>query len=232
MILDARGRPLARNRTALVVSISRTAMLRQPDGGRALVAKVADVIGEPFEQVWDKTRLCGSDGAPPAPRCFNGSPYQPIPVTDEADTEMALQIMERREDFPGVTAELTAVREYPEPLGANAAHELGYLGPVTDEELAAREVANDRRGAKNETVLQRTDLIGRAGLERAVRRRPARRGRASRRWRSTTRAASSAPSPRPSPTPGNYLVTTIDAEVQAAAEKQLQGRDHAGPQHR
>ena len=48
---------------------------------------------------------------------------------------MALQIMERREDFPGVTAELTAVREYPEPLGANAAHELGYLGPVTDAEL-------------------------------------------------------------------------------------------------
>ena len=84
MILDARGRPLARNQTALVVSISRTAMLRQADGGRDLVAKVATVIGEPFEQVWDKTRLCGSAGAPPAPRCFNGSPYQPIPVTDEA----------------------------------------------------------------------------------------------------------------------------------------------------
>ena len=48
MILDARGRPLARNRTALVVSISRTALLRQHDGGRALVAKVAKVIGEPF----------------------------------------------------------------------------------------------------------------------------------------------------------------------------------------
>ena len=165
MILDSRGRPLARNRTALVVSISRTALLRQPDGGRALVAKVAAVIGEPADDVWEKTRLCGSPGAPPAPRCFNGSPYQPIPVTDEASTEMALQIMERREDFPGVTAELTAVREYPQPLGANAAHVLGYLGPVTDDELAAREQENSRRGAKNETVLQRTDLIGRTGLE-------------------------------------------------------------------
>ena len=142
MILDARGRPLARNRTALVVSISRTALLRQPDGGRALVAKVAAVIGEPADDVWEKTRLCGTPGAPPAPRCFNGSPYQPIPVTDEASTEMALQIMERREDFPGVSAELTAVREYPQPLGANAAHELGYLGPVTDDELAARAEAH------------------------------------------------------------------------------------------
>ena len=166
MILDSRGRPLARNRTALVVSISRTALLRQRDGGRELVAKVAAVIGQPFEDVWDKTRLCGSAGAPPAPRCFNGSPYQPIPVTDEASTAMALQIMERREDFPGVSAELTAVREYPQPLAANAAHELGYLGPVTDDELAARAMDNSRRGAKNETVLQRTDLIGRAGLER------------------------------------------------------------------
>ncbi len=82
---------------------------------------------------------------------------------------MALQIMERREDFPGVTAELTAVREYPAPLKANAAHMLGYLGPVTDEELAARAAeaeAAGTKGARNETVLRRTDLIGRSGLER------------------------------------------------------------------
>jgi penicillin-binding protein 2 len=74
MILDARGRPLARNRTALVVSISRTALLHQRDGGRALVAKVAAVIDKPFQEVWEKTRLCGSPGAPPAPRGVNGSP--------------------------------------------------------------------------------------------------------------------------------------------------------------
>ena len=128
MILDSAGRPLARNHTALVVSIGRTEMLRQRDGGRELVARVAAVIDQPFADVWAKTRLCGTPGAEPAPRCWNGSPYQPIPVTDEADTAMALQIMERREDFPGVTAELTAVREYPAPLKANAAHMLGYLG--------------------------------------------------------------------------------------------------------
>ena len=67
MILDARGRPLARNRTALVVSISRTALLRQHDGGRALVAKVAKVIHKPFQEVWDKTRLCGSPGRAAGP---------------------------------------------------------------------------------------------------------------------------------------------------------------------
>ena len=220
MILDARGRPLARNRTALVVSISRTAMLRQPDGGRALVAKVARVIGQPEQEVWDKTRLCGSPGAPPSPRCFNGSPYQPIPVTDEASTAMALQIMERREDFPGVTAELSAIREYPQPLGANAAHELGYLGPVTDDELKARSAQNASRGAKNETVLQRTDLIGRTGLEREydddLRGRPGVKTLAVDHEGGVNGVLSET-----QPTPGNYLVTTIDAQVQAAAEKQL-----------
>ena len=226
MILDARGRPLARNRTALVVSISRTEMMRQPDDGRALVAKVARVIGEPAETVWEKTRLCGSAGAPPAPRCFNGSPYQPIPLTDEASTQMALQIMERREDFPGVSAELTAVREYPAPLGAVAAHELGYLGPVSDEELAARtatatrDTAGGRDSAQNETVLQRTDLIGRSGLERQYD--ADLRGRPGVKTLSVDhRGGVSGVLSETQPTPGNYLVTTIDADVQAEAEKQL-----------
>lgn len=219
MIVDARGRPLARNRTALVVSISRTALLRQPDGGRALVAKVARVIGRPAADVWAATRLCGSAGAAPPPRCFNGSPYQPIPVTDEADTQMALQIIERHEDFPGVTAELTDVRSYPEPLGANAAHELGYLGPVTDEELARRS-AGARKGLRNERVLQRTDLIGRAGLEREydddLRGAPGVKTLAVDHQGAVLGTLSET-----RPRAGNHLVTTIDAKVQAEAEKQL-----------
>lgn len=223
MILDSRGRPLARNRTALVVSVSRTVMMRQPDGGRELVAKVARVIGEPVQTVWEKTRLCGSTGAPPAPRCFNGSPYQPIPLTDEASTQMALQIMERREDFPGVSAELTAVREYPLPLGAVAAHELGYLGPVTDEELARRATATGPTSSSpsTETVLQRTDLVGRSGLERQYD--ADLRGRPGVRTLSVdNRGGVSGVLSETRPTPGNYLVTTIDADVQAEAEKQLE----------
>jgi penicillin-binding protein 2 len=221
MILDSRGRPLARNRTALVVSIGRTEMLRQRDGGRGLVARVAKVIGEPVEQVWEKTRLCGTAGAPPPPKCWNGSPYQPIPVTDKADTAMALQIMERREDFPGVTAELTAVRNYPGPLAANAAHLLGYLGPVTDAELAARTAeASTAKGARNETVLRRTDLIGRSGLERQydddLRGKPGVRTLAV-----DHRGGVSDVLTETDPEPGHHLVTTIDAKVQAVAEREL-----------
>jgi penicillin-binding protein 2 len=218
MILDSRGRPLARNRTALVVSISRTAMLRQPDDGRELVAKVAKVIGEPADAVWERTRLCGSEGAPPSPRCFNGSPYQPIPLTDEASTEMALQILERREDFPGVTAELAAVREYPMPEGANAAHLLGYLGPVSEEEVAARTKAGG--SSRMDTILRGTDLIGRAGLESQYD--EALRGKPGVKVLSVDHQGGvSGVISETEPQPGNYLVTTLDAEVQAEAEKQL-----------
>ncbi len=44
-----------------------------------------------------KVRLC--DSKTPQP-CWNGSPYQPIPITDEATPRQALQIRERSEDFP------------------------------------------------------------------------------------------------------------------------------------
>ena len=112
---------------------------------------------------------------------------------------MALQIMERREDFPGVTAELQPVREYPQPLGANAAHELGYLGPVTDDELAARRRRRAGRAQRARAAAHRPDRPDRP--RGAVRRRPARHaGRQDAGGRPPGRA-SSARCPRPSRRP-------------------------------
>ncbi|MGN6332814.1 MAG: penicillin-binding protein 2 [Motilibacteraceae bacterium] len=213
LILDDRGRPLARNRTALVVSVSRTELLQQKDGGKALLHRVAKVIDEPFQTLWDKTRLCGEPGAPKPPTCWNGSPYQPIPLTEEAEPKMALQIMERREDFPGVSAELQAVREYPQPMGANAAHELGYLGPVTQGEL-------DAQKAKGGTTLQRNDVVGRSGLE-AEYDSELRGAPGVEKLAVDQRGAVTGVVGATDPTPGNYVVTNIDAGVQAVAEQQL-----------
>jgi penicillin-binding protein 2 len=221
LVLDDQGRPLVSNRSALVVSVSRTQLIDSPDGGRALVHRLADLLDQPFDEVWGRTQLCGTLGAPKAPACFNGAPYQPVPVAEDVPARVALQILERQEDFPGVTAELQAVRAIPRPFGVNAAHLLGYLGPVTEQELnASSEAARDGR-----TELQRTDLVGRAGLEAqydaALRGTPGItkvavdiRGR-------VTDELSSTP-----PVPGNYLVTTIDAKVQRAAEKALSDAIH------
>lgn len=111
-ILDARGVPLADNETRLVVSASRTDLLKQKDDGKAVLTKLAGVLGMSPEDVMQKVRLC--DAKTPQP-CWNGSPYQPIPITDEATPRQALQIRERSEDFPGITAEPEAVRRYPAP---------------------------------------------------------------------------------------------------------------------
>jgi penicillin-binding protein 2 len=155
-ILDARGVPLADNETRLVVSADRTELSRLDDGGDAVLARLAELLDMPVEEVTHRVRLC--DAETPQP-CWNGSPYQPIPITDEATTQQALQIRERAEEFPGISAEPTAVRRYPSPHGANTAQVLGYLSPVTDDEVAETE--------DTDAPLLRSDQIGRSGLERA-----------------------------------------------------------------
>ena len=123
-------------------------LVQRFDDGTAVLTRLAGVLGMPPKDVSDKVRLC--DAMTPNP-CWHGSPYQPIPITDSATTQQALQIMERREDFPGITAEPTAVRRYAAPNKSNAAQVLGYLGPVTDDEVSASE--------KTSTPLLRSDQI-------------------------------------------------------------------------
>ncbi|MGK4583317.1 penicillin-binding protein 2 [Kitasatospora sp. HPMI-4] len=210
-ILDASGRILAGNETKLVVSVSRTALLQQKDRGRAALARLAEVLGMPVKDVENKVRLC--DAKTPQP-CWNGSPYQPIPVTQQATTQQAMQIMERREDFPGITAQSTALRRYTGVEGANAAQVLGYLSPVTDEEVAKssgksgrdRRLPSDQVGRAGLESVYDDDLRGSAGVDRLE-------------VDNLGRVIGSAG--RTPAQPGNNLVTSIDARVQKVVEDNL-----------
>ncbi|WP_455357047.1 penicillin-binding protein 2 [Streptomyces sp. SYSU K217416] len=208
-ILDARGVPLADNETRLVVSASRTELMKMKDDGKAVLARLAEVLDMKPKDVADKVRLCDSETPQP---CWNGSPYQPIPVTDEATTQQALQIRERAEDFPGITAEPTAVRRYPAPGKANTAQVLGYLSPVTDEEIKK---AEDTR-----SPLLRSDQIGRSGLERTYD--SELRGKAGvTRYEVDNLGRVIGEADNDEAVPGAHVVTSIDARVQAVAEYQL-----------
>ncbi|MFB8418708.1 penicillin-binding protein 2 [Streptomyces albidoflavus] len=154
-ILDARGVPIADNETRLVVSASRTELMKMKDDGKAVLARLAGVLGMTAKEVGEKVRLC--DAETPQP-CWNGSPYQPIPITDEATAKQALQIRERTEEFPGITAEPTAVRRYPAPGKSQTSQVLGYLSPVTDEEI--------KKAENTDSPYLRSDQVGRSGLER------------------------------------------------------------------
>ncbi|WP_413799257.1 penicillin-binding protein 2 [Streptomyces iranensis] len=219
-ILDARGVPLADNETRLVVSASRTELMKMPDDGNAVLTRLADVLGMKPKDVMDKVRLC--DAKTPQP-CWNGSPYQPIPITDEASAKQALQIREREEDFPGVSAEPTAVRRYAAPAGSNAAQVLGYLSPVTDEQVKEAE--------HTKSPLLRSDQVGSNGLERQYD--SELRGKAGvTRYEvdNLGRVIGQRESQRARP--GDNVVTSIDSRVQAVAEKELdQAMRDARKQH-
>ncbi|NLU66372.1 penicillin-binding protein 2 [Streptomyces sp. HNM0574] len=208
-ILDARGVPIADNETRLVVSASRTDLMKMDDGGKAVLERLAKVLRMDPKTVREKVRLC--DAETPQP-CWNGSPYQPIPVTDEATTQQALQIRERAEDFPGITAEPTAVRRYPAPYGASTSQVLGYLSPVTDEEI--------EKAKKTDSPFLSSDEIGRSGIERSYD--SALRGSSGvTRYEVDNLGRVMGRAKSDKAVPGSSLVTSIDSRVQAVTEKQL-----------
>jgi penicillin-binding protein 2 len=207
-ILDSSGRPLVRNRSSLVVSIDRSRFERLPDGGDAVLRRLSSVLRIPLQKLKQQIRACGPGVTRP---CWPGSPYTPVPIADHVPTRSALQILERQEDFPGVTAEIQAVRDYPN--GKDAAQLLGYLQPVTEAELEKRE------GLK--ASYSGVDLSGRDGLEAyydsALRGSPG-----LRRVQVDRMGKVVAVDQRSNPTPGDILITSIDAKVQRIAEKSLE----------
>jgi penicillin-binding protein 2 len=162
-VLDDIGRPLVTNRTALVVSVTRSILHSQPHRGAQVLARLSAVIGLSPAQIELLITPCGEklkDGtrANKTTGCWNGSPYQPVPVASYAsdkpdEVARVLRIEEHAEDFPGVQAQYEAVREY--PGGSLAAHVLGYLGPLSQDDL---------KKAKYRGLAPGT-LIGRAGVE-------------------------------------------------------------------
>ena len=215
-ILDAQGRPLVQNRTSLVVSVDRSVILDLPEDGEQVVDRLAGVLGITPTKLDRQLTLCGAEGAAKPPVCWNGSPYQPIPVAEDVKQSIALEVMERSEEFPGVTAEMTAIRDYPEPFGVRAPHVLGYVGPISAEELAA---AEQEEGRRNSTYTN-FDLIGKAGLEQVyddyLRGRPGVKKLAVDSAGDVTGTVAERDA-----VPGDYLVTSIDAHVQKVTETQL-----------
>ncbi len=220
LILDQAGRPLVGNRTSLVVSLDRETLEKQPDHGKAVLTRLAGPLGTTYQALADRAKLCGTDGAVRGV-CWNGSPFQPIPVAKDVSTDLALSIMERRADYPGVVAQLETVRDYPEVDGLNAAHLLGYLGAVSEQELTAQQQQLSAGSITPEqATLTGTDLVGRAGLEAQYD--DALRGRAGVKTLSIDIAANVLGTvSETDPTPGDYLVTNVDARLQAVVEKQL-----------
>jgi penicillin-binding protein 2 len=152
-ILTDTGQPMVTNKTALVVSVN-IAELDQRADTNAVLARLATLLHMNLKLLQDKTRTCTKGVKPP---CWAGSPYQPVPVDQNVPDRVALQIMENQQTYPDVTASVQPVVTYPEPDGANPAQALGYLQPITSQEVAREHLAV--------TGFSGDDLVGQAGLE-------------------------------------------------------------------
>lgn len=213
LIVDDMGRPLVANRTSWVVSVDRTLLHRlSASAQKTVLARVAHTVRMKYARVYARTLTCGEKGSRPG-TCWNGSPFQPVPIAEDVPQATAVSILERSEDFPSVLAESQSVRAYPAPYGVNLAQELGYLSTITQGELA-------HAHSQHDSSLNAASVVGRAGLERRyddyLRGQPG-----YQRVAVNSLGQVLGNSGTVKARPGDTLVTSIDAKVQGVVEQQL-----------
>lgn len=139
-ILDAWGRVLVDNRASNVVAIDRS-KVEDDDARDELLARLSMVLGKTPDELLAKYNDRGV------------SPYTPVPVAEDVSEEVMVLLRERRSEYPAVVAKRVAVRTYPN--GNLAAHILGYIGEVNQEEIDV-----------NPGEYELGDVIGKAGVEK------------------------------------------------------------------
>lgn len=210
LIVDSSGVPLALNKVGLAITIDRIAIDKQPDKGVEVMQRLSKLLKLQYADVYRNTRLCGELPKGQKAGCWTGSRYQPIPITKEADPDIALQIVERSDQFLGVDAQPIAIRNYPGVAGVNGAHVLGYVGPLTESDLAK---GNGRQYYRSETIgksgleiMYDSYLRGVPGIRTLI---------VDRKEAITSQGENKAP------IAGDHLVTSLDARLQAAVEVAL-----------
>ncbi|MCD4535885.1 penicillin-binding protein 2 [Nocardioides sp. cx-169] len=213
LIVDAQGRPLVTNRTSWVVSLDRSVLDKMTEQVRTkLIERLGRTVGERSQRIERRLVACGDEDSEVGV-CWNGSPFQPVPVARDVKQSVALRILEQPEDFPAVLVDQETVRSYPQPFGVNAAHVLGYLSPITKDEYDDAQEGGDRS-------VNGASAVGRAGVEkqydRWLRGMPGYRSVAVDSMGRVLGDDGEVESQ-----PGDTLVTSIDAKVQGVVEQQL-----------
>lgn len=203
LIVDAMGRPLVTNTSVRQITVSRDTLLQQPDRGRAVLSRLATLLGTSADLLAKQITPCSPKV--PAP-CSTGEPFAPVTVSKDAPTDVVLAVSERREDFAGVQVQTVSVPSY--PYGSLAAHVLGYTAQITE--------ADKKQNPK----LYDVDTIGTAGL--AEQYDSVLRGVDGKQYvQLNPQGVTVGTGELQPPVQGDTLVTSIDARVQALAEKAL-----------
>jgi penicillin-binding protein 2 len=138
-ILDRTGKLVVGNQASWSVLVDPSQLGSR---GNAVLDRLASLLGVPRSRIDERLRI------------FTSSPFA-IPVASNVQPKVLFDLAEHADQFPGVTTEPAAVRSY--PYGSAAAQVLGYVGPVTADELNAPAYRGALPG----------DDVGQAGVEQA-----------------------------------------------------------------
>ena len=205
-ILDRDGNVLVDNRTSLALQLNTTKLPEDPAEERAELAR----LGELSHMSLRKVRRTIAESEEVAAGA-------PVTLRRDVGYDLVAYIEENQDEFPGVTVQRVFVRHYPD--GTLAAHVLGNVSEISEEELKEAQYKN----------LEPGDEIGQAGAEYAY-------DKFLRGDPGLTRIQVNAlgePTPggqldSTPPTPGDNLKLTIDEEVQSAGEAALSARGLPG----
>ena len=121
-ILDANGRTLVSNRTAVSLQVRPDQLPESTQERNRVLKQLGKVADMPYEKIKAEIR-----------QQTNLLPANPVTLKSDVDRELVYFLAERKDQFPGVTAGEVSVRRYPrEDL---AAHLFGYVSEVSEEQL-------------------------------------------------------------------------------------------------
>jgi penicillin-binding protein 2 len=209
-IRDRKGKVLATVRPSYNVYVTPRLLTAEVF---AHLRAVLGMNGDEAIDVWERVQNGGTEGGPKGER--------PVLLAEDISRE-AMAAIETGVDLPGVKIVSAPRRSY--PMGALAAHVLGYMNEISGDELRAKKDEGYRAG----------DLIGRTGIERQWD--GYLRGRAGfqkivvdRRGLPKTDIHDVIDGPAAqTAVAGNNVVLTLDADVQRFTERALRNASAAG----
>ncbi len=202
LIFDLNGRPIAENEQNYRVIIVRE------DAGD---------VAETLKRLTDLIEIDPSNIERTLEELDKRSPFVPITIADRLPWEDVAKININTPALPGITAEVGLSRVY--PWGADLAHVVGYVGPVSDYDLSQGYLSDD-----TDPLLQIPKFqVGKTGVE-AKQERMLRGSAGTKRIEVNALGRVMRELDRQEGTKGQDLQLTIDARLQSYVQARLDGQ--------
>ncbi len=198
-IWDRNKNEMVINRQALSIFVLPTEFEKLEDK-EGEVARLAEMLDMDPQEIMDKVQ--GEEV----------QPHKPVLIKKDVAQEIYFYIAERQVDFPWVQADEMPVREYPEGEETLAAHVLGYLGEISEEQLETLKDKGYKAG----------DIVGTSGVE-AFYEDTLRGVDGKEVWEVDVRGMplEEIEEDAVEPNPGRTLILTLDINLQKAVEQAL-----------